>query len=277
VFENSLDDCDIWRYRADGGAELRSEPIIVSSLSEFGPQYSPDGTRIVFFSDRAGKGNEIWVTQADGSRPVQLTRGPGVNQGTPRWSPDGRWIAFDSYAENGPSGVYVMEASGSSPRRITPGANSPFWSADGKWIYFNRKREIWRIPFAGGDAEQVTKHGGGATAYVSADNSTLFFMKGNAGPLFAQPLSGGEERQILPYVYYKAFFVAKDGIYYVGARGDDGLYPLEFCGFSGKTSRLLGKIGGRLYQGLSVSPDGKSILISRSANTGSDLMMIENF
>jgi hypothetical protein len=102
-------------------------------------------------------------------------------------------------------------------------------------------------------------------------------MKGNVGPVYAQPLPGGEERQILPYVYYKAFFVSKDGIYYLGVRAEDGLYPLEIYQFSTRTSRLLGKISGRIYQGLTVSPDGKSILVSRTADTGSDLMMIENF
>ena len=277
VFESSLEDWDIWRYSAAGGSGLKSEPLIVSSLSEFAPQYSPDGTRIVFCSNRAGGGTEIWVTQADGSKPVQLTRGPGVNQGTPRWSPDGRWVAFDSYAQKGPGGIYVMEASGSSPRGVTPEGNSPFWSPDGRWICFQRKGQIWRIPFAGGPAEQVTKHGGGPMAYVSADNSTLFYMKNVVGPLFSQPLAGGEERQILPYVYYKAFFVTKDGIYYFGARGDDGLYPLEFCGLDGAKSRLLERIGGRLVQGLAVSPDGKSILVSRSVGVGSDVVMIENF
>jgi Tol biopolymer transport system component len=282
VFENSLEDWDIWRYSAAGGPEPRPEPLIVSSLSEFAPQYSPDGSRIVFCSNRASGGTEIWVTQADGSKPVQLTRGPGVNQGTPRWSPDGRWIAFDSYAQKGPGGIYVMEASGSSPRGVTADGDSPFWSPDGKWIYFHRQGEIWRIPFAGGSAEQVTKHGGGSTAYVSADNSTLFYMKNNVGPLFAQPLAGGEERggeerQILPYVYYKEFFITKDGIYYVGSRGDDGLYPLQVCGLDGAKSRLLAKIGGRLVQGLTVSPDGKSILVTRSVGVGSDIVMIENF
>ncbi len=114
VFEKSLEDHDIWRFRPGGAFE----PLIVSSLVEYAPQYSPDGTQIVFASNRGGDGNEIWVTQADGLRPVQLTRGPGVNQGTPRWSPDGRWIAFDSYSRNSPPGIFVMEASGSSPRNV---------------------------------------------------------------------------------------------------------------------------------------------------------------
>lgn len=278
VFKKSLEDHDIWRFRSDGGLE----PLIVSSLLEYAPQYSPDGTKIVFGSNRAGDGNEIWVTQADGSRPVQVTRGPGVNQGTPRWSPDGRWIAFDSYSRNSPPGIFVIEASGSSPRSITPNGNSPFWSPDGKWIYFNDKKQIWRIPFASGPVEQVTKHGGGSTAYVSGDGKTLFFMKASVGPVYALPLSGAEkdsadERQIIPYAYYKEFFPTKDGIYYVGALGDDGLYPLELYQFPDGKTRLLGKISGSLNQGLTVSPDGKSILLTRSPNTGSDIMMIENF
>jgi Tol biopolymer transport system component len=67
-----------------------------------------------------------------------------------------------------------MEASGSAPQRIVSDANSPFWSPDGKWIYFNARGQVWRIPFTGGPSEQVTRHGGGATAYVSADGATLF-------------------------------------------------------------------------------------------------------
>jgi hypothetical protein len=54
-------------------------------------------------------------------------------------------------------------------------------------------------------------------------------------------------------------------------------YPLEFFRFSGNTSKVPTKIEGVAYQGLSVSPDQKSILVSRSVSSGADLMMIENF
>jgi Tol biopolymer transport system component/DNA-binding winged helix-turn-helix (wHTH) protein len=275
VYEKSLLDADIWRYRAGGGLE----PLITSSLSDFAPQYSPDGSKIAFCSNRSGERMEIWVAQADGSRPVQLTNGPGRNQGTPRWSPDGRWIAFDSAGQDGHFEIYVVEASGSSPRKVTSESMNtymPFWPPDGKWIYFSANSQIWRVPFAGGRAEQITTRGA-SMAYFSDDGTTLFYTKHDAGPVFARLLSGGEERQVLPYVHYKAFFPTADGIYYVGARNDEGSYPLEFYQFSGKTSRVLEKIGGSIFQGMSVSPDGKSILLSRSVNTGSDLMMIENF
>jgi hypothetical protein len=95
--------------------------------------------------------------------------------------------------------------------------------------------------------------------------------------VFAKPLSGGEERQVLPYIHYRAFAPVADGIYYIGQRSDEGYYPLEFFQFSSGKSRLLTKIEGYPSYGLSVSPDRKTILFSKSATSGADLMMIENF
>ena len=175
VFSRELLDPDIWRYQADGGIE----PLIVSSHAvDDNPQFSPDGSKIAFESARSGEIQEIWVAQADGSKPVQMTNHVGRQQGTPRWSPDGRWIGFDSKGQNGHWSIYIMESTGSTPRRITSESvdeSMPFWSRDGKWLYFRSIRtgrsEIWRIPFAGGPQEQVTKNGG-FTAYESADGQT---------------------------------------------------------------------------------------------------------
>jgi len=280
VFSRYLEDYDIWRYRVGGAAE----PLIVSSLSEFNPQFSPDGSRIAFSSDRSAEAMEIWVAQADGSKPVQMTHNLGRYQGTPRWSPDGRWIAFDSQGQDGIRHIYVMDASGGRPRRISPEASGefvPFWSQDGKWIYFcsNRtgRNEIWRKPFAGGGAEQVTK-GGGFVAYESADGTTLFYTKADPSPLFSKPLSGGAERQVLDWVSQRAFVPVDDGIYYIGRRtGNNGQYPLEFFQFSSQTSRVLTNIDGAISYGLSVSPDRTAILFSQTVTLGADLMMIENF
>jgi hypothetical protein len=68
-----------------------------------------------------------------------------------------------------------------------------------------------------------------------------------------------------------------DGIYYIGRRTEGKYYPLAFFRFSDHTSRLLANIDGTVYQGLSVSPDQKTILFSKSVSSGADLMMIENF
>jgi Tol biopolymer transport system component len=279
AFSRNLQDFDIWRYRIGGVAE----PLIVSSLAERNAQFSPDGSRIAFESNRSGETQEIWVAQADGSNPVQMTSNLGRYQGGPRWSPDGRWIAFHSQGRDGQWDVYVMDASGGRPRRIgpKPSANSvPSWSRDGKWIYFCSDRtgrfETWRTPFAGGVAEQITKEGGFAAA-ESVDGTALFYTKAVSSPLFSKPLSGGAERQSLDWVSPRAFFPVDDGIYYIGRRSDNGQSPLQFFQFSSQTSRLLTNIDGVIGLGLSVSPDRTAILFSKTAKSGDNLMMIENF
>jgi Tol biopolymer transport system component len=279
VFQRNLRDYDIWRYRV-GGA---TEPLIVSSLTEDNPQFSPDGSRIAFESDRSGEAAEIWVAQADGSKPVQMTNNLGPHQGAPRWSPDGRWIAFDSQSQDGRRDIYVMDASGGRPRRIAPDLtdkHAPSWSSDGKWVYFRSnitgRDEIWRIPFAGGVAKQVTKEGG-YVGYESTDGTTLFYTKSLFSWLFARPVSGGAERQLPAWVSQRAFVPVDDGIYYIGRRSDNGQYPLQFFQFSNQTNQVLTNIDGSIYLGLSVSPDRMAILFTKTVKFGADLMMIENF
>jgi serine/threonine protein kinase/Tol biopolymer transport system component len=183
VFSRLLRDYDIWAYHTDAGMQ----PVITSSLADYNPQFSPDGTRIAFESSRSAEAEEVWVVQADGSKPIQMTNQIGRHQGTPRWSPDGRRIAFDSQGLDGHWDIYVMEANGGLPRRVTSepsDENMPFWSRDGKWLYFRSDRtgrtEIWRVPSDGGRPEQITMRGG-SVAYESADGKTLFYMKNNSG------------------------------------------------------------------------------------------------
>jgi hypothetical protein len=82
---------------------------------------------------------------------------------------------------------------------------------------------------------------------------------------------------VLDYVTLRAFEVFDDGIYYIGRPQLDREFPIEFYQFSTNTSSLVTKAKGPLEQGLSVSPDRKTILFSKSASTGADLMLIENF
>ena len=279
AFSRELRNYDIWRYRPGGAPE----PLITSSLDELWPAFSPDGTRIAFGSNRSGDAFEIWVANADGSNPVQLTNRLGRHQAQPLWSPDGRWIAFESQRWDGYMEVYVIDATGGRPRRLISESSDegmPSWSRDGKWIYFSSNRtgrfEIWRIAFGGGQAEQLTQNGGYA-AFESNDGKTLFYVRSSNSPLFAIPLGGGPERQILDYVSWQSFVVVEDGVYYIGRRGNDQQYPLQFFQFSAGTSRLLTKIDGTLNIRLTVSPDRKTFLLPKSVTSGSDLMLIENF
>ena len=276
-------DGDIWKFEA--GAPAKN--FISSTLTDSSPQFSPDGKRIAFESGRSGSGHEIWVSNRDGSNLVQLTDGLGRLQGTPRWSPDSRWIAFDSQGEDGHWDIYVIDAAGGQPRRLTPypsDENIPSWSRDGKWIYFtsNRSgnREIWRMPAAGGESVQVTDNGG-FVAFESWDGKTLYYIKDGGWPLptplFAKSLAGGPERQILDSVLVRAFVVFEDGIYHIARADKEGAYPLQFFEFATGKSRLLTRIEGQIFWGLTVSPDRRTVLFSVAKPINFDLMLIENF
>jgi Tol biopolymer transport system component len=279
AFSRSAVNYDIWRYQLGGVPR----PLLASSLHELGAQFSPDGNRIAFASARDGDITEIWVANADGSHWVQLTKEVGRGQGTPHWSPEGRLIVFDSLGADGKSRIYVIEANGGRPRRVgSDAANDswPSWSRNGKWVYFYSDRtgrtEVWRVRLDDGTPQQVTGNGGRA-ALESTDGRAVFYMKSDRGPLFIRSLDGGPEREVLDYVSERAFAVFADGIYYIGRPAPDRQYPIQFYAFSTGASRLLLQVEGPVQQGLSLSPDRKTILFSKSATAGTDLMMIENF
>jgi serine/threonine protein kinase len=255
---------DIWRYQSGGVPE----PLVRSSLADYNPQFSPDGSRIAFASARSGDLVEIWAVNADSSNPVQLTRDVGRGQGCPRWSPDGRLIAFDSLDQNGLSRICVIEAGGGRPNCLSSGKsndNLPSWSLDGKSVYFASDRtgryEIWRVPAGGGPALRMTDNGG-FFAFESTDRRGLFYTKTSSRSLFTKLLDGGPERKVLDTVFGGGFVPVEDGIFYLGDPGSDRQHPIQFYNFSTGTSRLLTKVKGPLGMGLSVSPDRNTILFT---------------
>jgi eukaryotic-like serine/threonine-protein kinase len=168
AYVRSFQDVNIWRVETSApGAPAVSPPVvaIASSRTEYLGNFSPDGGRVAFASNRSGE-FEIWLAEPDGANAVQLTSTGDAFAGAPQWSPDGRLLAFQSNLE-GQYEIYVIPAAGGSLRRVTTHpANDhvPSFSRDGQWIYFGSNRtgdfEVWKIPAVGGEAVQVTSDGG---------------------------------------------------------------------------------------------------------------------
>jgi Tol biopolymer transport system component/predicted Ser/Thr protein kinase len=277
VYSQAISDSNIWRVSLSDPLEPPSQ-LIASTRLDNNAQYSHDGKRIAFESNRSGN-TEVWLCEADGLNPVQIVA--IGRSGSPRWSPDGQRIAFDSNVD-GHWQIYAVSAHGGRPQRMTKSlANDvrPSWSHDGNWIYFGSNRsggsqpwQVWKIPAAGGEPVQVTRSGGYA-AFESEDGKTIYYTKSDAAPSQAWrvPAEGGGETAVLDSVFLSSFAVTHDGIYFVSRP------RLQYFGFSTGTSKPILTSEKPLGLGLTVSPDGHWLLYTQVDHGGSDLMLVENF
>jgi Tol biopolymer transport system component len=115
------------------------------------PQFSPDGTTIVFSRFKSARRSAIYRVNVDGTGLERLTTF-GLNASHPDVSPDGRWITFDS-GDSGRPGtkgdIYVMPIDGGKkaaltdiPRRTENGpfevAQNPSFSPNGRRIVYTQ-------------------------------------------------------------------------------------------------------------------------------------------
>ena len=91
------------------------------------------------------------------------------------------------------------------------------------------------------------------------------------------PVAGGPEQKVINCVSGWGFAVGAAGVYHVGCKADQHAMPLYLLDPATGRDRLLGALDGYDGNGITVSPDGKTILYTKSVGEGSDLMMIENF
>ena len=171
------------------------------------PAPSPDGSSILFVSDRTGE-QKLYTVAPDGSGLRQLTFGVG-REHFPAWSPDGTKILYQSnrrrVGAQDHDDLYVMDAKGGPAMNLTQtwwNDHHGTWSPDGKSIVFHsyrdRNDEIYVMRADGANRRRLTRNDAAdIAAAFSPDGAWIHFLSGRTGRFTMyriRPDGTGEER-----------------------------------------------------------------------------------
>jgi Tol biopolymer transport system component/DNA-binding winged helix-turn-helix (wHTH) protein len=272
---------DIWR-RDLLQPESPAVELIPSSRTQLNAQYSPDGKRIAFTSVRSGL-QGVWISSGDGINLVQISD-PNVVSGSPQWSPDGERIAFDSHPGEHWE-IFVAGVAERKPRKLVTNITDvarPHWSQDGKWIYFISigRMGVYRCPASGGDAVLLAKDTAAIDPHESLDGKTLYFASNHDNStlkkvaLPAQPDTESKVEGMPQIRTAEVWTLSRAGIYFVPA---DAPRSVRYFDFATRRIRPIFEADKEVGGGLSISPDGRSIIYSQIDDLNSDIMLVDHF
>ncbi|HSE25673.1 MAG TPA: S9 family peptidase [Pyrinomonadaceae bacterium] len=179
------------------------------------PQWSPDGTRIAFVSNRTGKefdgdrNSDVWVIPVAGGSLIKISD-HDESDGSPRWSPDGKTIAFTGEVrDRDHPKIWLAPATGgqSSLLAATDLDLIPTgleWSNDGKSIFFESgvkgEYQLFRVNLEKKSTEQISS---GSRAVRNAEfnqpaNLRIFTVNDfkHLDDLYVSDLAGNKERKL---------------------------------------------------------------------------------
>jgi Tol biopolymer transport system component len=175
------------------------------------PALSPDGSTIVFVSNRSGT-PRLWSVPAPAldaaafDAPTALSTGSdsAIPEGAPAWSPDGSTLAFSS-SRSGMSQIFTVPAVGGTAVQVTnevAGAFDPVWSADGAKILFTSATgslHLRKVTVSTGsssdfatDSLDLAQASCDASVCIAAEDPT-----GARGSILAFPAKGGKGEAIV--------------------------------------------------------------------------------
>lgn len=293
VARRNVNDVNIWQVPVNGPT-LASSPVLRIASTRMDRAmpgaYSPDASKIAFESNRSGT-MSVWLSAVDGANASLFASAEGGTTGSPSWSPDGKWLAVDSRKTGNPE-LYIISAEGGVMRRLTDHPADdviPSWSKDGEWIYFSSNRtgrfELFKMPARGVNPVQMTNTGGWS-GQASPDGrfiyytrrlfSSPFLVNAISQPLYRKLVDGGAEEKVLDAVYERSWAVGSDGIWFLAPESQQRT-ALRYSDLQTRKMTTVTILQRPALLGLTLSPDGKSIMFNQIDHAGSEMMLVEKF
>ena len=228
---------DAWVIDVARGYDTR---LTSHPANDFAPVLSPDGTRVIFASDRNGPDASLYQKSATGDGPEELLLGGAGDKRPQDWSPDGTHVLFA-----GAGGLWLLPTAGERRAvQVTPEGAAremhPRFSPDGQWLLYDTREsgraEVYVRPLAAGGEKSRISTGGGWDPRWRADGKEIFYLDlegtlmavtvttgakvaaGTARALFSTPLKGRVEDS---YSLRSTYAVARDGQRFLFARRPD--------------------------------------------------------
>jgi len=155
---------EIWIHHLDGRPETR---ITDNGSWDLYPDWSPDGERLLFVSDRDGSRFKMYVVNRDGGgerllldRTISLDSqiSPVIGSLVSRWSPDGDLIAFLVEGENTRS-LWTVRPNGEDPKQMLAAATGFDWYLDARRgiyaRYYGSETELIAVNFETGEERSL--------------------------------------------------------------------------------------------------------------------------
>jgi len=154
---------DLWVMKIGS----KPERVTNDTSAKSDPAWSPDGSKLVYSSDRSGSFN-LWIRDMRTGREKQVTDATYAEVGA-SWSPDGTRIAYVNSEGDMEGDIEVLDVKTGRSKKIhdaTFGPGYPTWSADGRVIIISSLKqdsarfregsnEMWAIPSDGSDAGRL--------------------------------------------------------------------------------------------------------------------------
>lgn len=257
---------DVWTTTGADVNNLRkitTEPNVYNTAV-----WTPDG-KIVFDAIDNNRPH-IWIMNADGSSPQQLTPNDSFDY-DPRVSPDGRFIVFTSQ-RSGETKLWRMNIDGSNQQILTPGGGATFNSAitpDGQSVIFllnkEGKRVLGRVPITGGEVTEEPFIGE-VIPRISPDAkqmaSVIYDEQEKQYKTYLRPIHKDESSKVFNISPYQIFLWTPDGKNLLYRQRNAGT-TVWMQSISGGEPKKFLELKPDLIFNLALSKDGKQTIVVR--------------